>query len=198
MKPFDASTKAAPRPQTPSEPTPDSCASLLLETAPRLLRAVRLAIADGESPVISLPQFRTLFFIQAHPGVSLSETAEFLELTLPSASKLVDQLVRRGMLARLDALDDRRKITLRITPRGDALLKNAQAHVRRHLAGLLSHLGHSELAALHCTLGLLQNYLPAHRFPENPRKADDGNGHQYPSRAARPALKAAPLRDSTS
>jgi DNA-binding MarR family transcriptional regulator len=120
---------------------------------------------DGNIPTLTIPQFRTLHFIQEHPGTSLSGTAEFLELTLPSTSKLVDQLVRRGMLARVDASDDRRRITLRITPTGDALLKNAQSLVCRHLAGLLLHLGDLELGALHTTLGLLKAHLPSHRPP---------------------------------
>ena len=87
------------------------------------MRAVRMAIAALEAPALTIPQFRALHFVQDHTGASLSATAEFLGLTLPSTSKLIDQLVKRQMLARDDASDDRRRMTLRLTPKGDALLQ---------------------------------------------------------------------------
>jgi DNA-binding MarR family transcriptional regulator len=139
----------------------DTCAALLLETAPRVLRAARTAIANADTVELTVPQFRTLHFVQEHPGTSLSATADFLGLTLPSVSKLVDHLVRRGMLARVDALDDRRRMILRITAKGDALLRSALSLIHRHLAGMLQRLGAAELAALHNTLGLLQQSFPS-------------------------------------
>jgi DNA-binding MarR family transcriptional regulator len=171
-----------------SAPSADSCAALLLETAPRVLRAVRMAIGDADAPALTIPQFRTLHFIQEHPDASLSATAEFLELTLPSTSKLVDQLVRRGMLARVDAPDDRRRMTLRITPKGDALSKNAQALVRRHLADLLLHLGDIELEALHTTLGLLQAHLPSHKPSGRTHEPETDTCRPAPSREPGSAL----------
>jgi DNA-binding MarR family transcriptional regulator len=173
-----------------SSVTPETCASLLLDTAPRVMRAVRMAIAALESPALTIPQFRALHFVQDHSGASLSATAEFLGLTLPSTSKLIDQLVRRGMLARGDASEDRRRMNLRITDKGDALLKSAQASVRRHLAGMLNRLGAAELAALHATLGLLQESFPSVRGPAA-HDASGGNG-EVPSakRSSRQSPKA--------
>lgn len=163
MKPFEETSKSAPErgASAGGAATPEACAALLLETTPRVMRAVRMAIADLEAPALTIPQFRALQFIEMHAGASLSLTAEFLGLTLPSTSKLVDQLVRRGMLARDDDRDDRRRMTLRITEKGDALLKSAQQSVRAHLTGLLNQLGRSELASLHNTLMLLQEHFPS-------------------------------------
>ena len=163
----------------PAPVTTEACASLLLDTAPRVMRAVRMAIAALESPALTIPQFRALHFVQDHAGASLSATAEFLGLTLPSTSKLIDQLVRREMLARDDASDDRRRMNLRITEKGDALLKSAQASVRRHLAGMLNRLGATELAALHATLGLLQESFPSVRGTAA-QDAPGGNGKPVP------------------
>jgi DNA-binding MarR family transcriptional regulator len=137
-----------------------------------------MAIAAIEAPALTIPQFRALHFIQEHPGASLSATADFLGLTLPSTSKLVDQLVRRGMLARVDASDDRRRMILRNTAKGDALLKNAQTLVRQHLTGLLNRLGSAELAALHNTLGILQESFPSHRGPAANHEPPGGNGKE--------------------
>ena len=202
MKPFDESIKPARAPgaavAAPPPASADSCAALLLDTAPRVLRAVRMAIAAIEAPALTIPQFRALHFIQDHPGASLSATADFLGLTLPSTSKLVDQLVRRGMLARVDAPDDRRRMTLRITAKGDALLKNAQALVRQHLAVMLNRLGSAELTALHSTLGMLQESFPSHHGPAATAEPAEGNGREPAARAPRgTALKSFSARSAT-
>jgi DNA-binding MarR family transcriptional regulator len=148
---------------------------LLLEAAPRVMRAVRMAIASLDDPALTIPQFRTLHFVHEHADVNLSATAEFVGLTLPSTSKLVDQLVRRGMLARDDASDDRRRMNLRITDEGNALLKSAQESVKRHLAGMLGRFGSQELESLHATLELLRGSFPAQSGAVAAQSAAGGN-----------------------
>lgn len=80
-------------------------------------------------------------------------------MTLPSTSKLVDQLVRRNLVKRGDAKDDRRRMQLRLTEPGDALLKSAQALVRDRLAGMLDRFRPAEVTALQKTLEMLQGGL---------------------------------------
>jgi DNA-binding MarR family transcriptional regulator len=152
------------------------------------MRAVRMAMAALEAPALTIPQFRALHFVQDHVGASLSATAEFVGLTLPSTSKLIDQLVRRGMLVRDDASDDRRRMNLRITTKGDALLQSAQDSVRQHLAGMLNRLGPANLSALHATLGLLQESFPSHRNPAA-QNGSGGNGEEPAARALRSPTK---------
>jgi len=169
VKPFDKTTTTAasrsggstPRDRQHISPAAEACATLLLETVPRIMRALRQAITTLTPQTLTIPQFRTLHFVQTHTGAGLSATAEFLGLTLPSTSKLVDHMVRSGYLARDDNAADRRRMTLRLTPRGDALLKGAQASVRLHLAGTLNRFGQAELGALHKALGLLQESFPS-------------------------------------
>jgi len=140
--------------------TADGCAGLLLETVPLIMRAVR-HIHHERASDLTVPQFRTLLFVQRHEGGSLSEAAEFLGLTLPSTSKLVDHLVKRRFIDRENDLIDRRRMVLRLTSRGNALLKDAHASVQARLADILNGLSPAELATLHDTLGLLQRSFPA-------------------------------------
>lgn len=160
MKPFDATTKipARARQHRASRPSPaaQECAILLLEAVPRVMRAIRHAMGQLDSPALTVPQFRALNFVQTHEGPNLSATAEFLGLTLPSTSKLIDQLVRRGILARDDDAADRRRMTLKLTTRGDALLKSARTAASQHFATCLDHAAPAELAALRNALRLLQ------------------------------------------
>jgi len=153
-----------------------SCATLLLEIMPRVLKAVRAAVKNRAASDLTVPQFRALIFVHQHTGASLSEAAEFLGLSLPSASKLVDGLVKRSILVRQSAPEDRRRMTLRLTRKGDALLLGAQDTVRRHLAGLLGQLDEPTLNTLAEALAVLQDSFPplggevsppeAHRFPK--------------------------------
>src|SRR3954464_6957498 len=86
------------------------CAGLLLETVPLVMGAVRLLIHQIDNPDLTVPQFRAMTFVQRHSAVSLSDAAEFLGMTLPSASKMVDQLVKRRLVDRGNDVQDRRRI----------------------------------------------------------------------------------------
>ena len=120
------------------------------------MRALRMAMGQLDAPALTVPQFRTLNFVSTHDGPNLSATAEFLGLTLPSTSKLVDQLVRRGILARGDDAADRRRMMLRLTSRGEELLKSARAAVSGEFAGMLANSPPEELSALRNALDALQ------------------------------------------
>jgi DNA-binding MarR family transcriptional regulator len=126
------------------------------------LRAIRVGLGGGgrEGAGVTVPQYRTLFYVSEHEGASLSELAEFMGLTLPSASKLVDHLVRRAILLREPDNVDRRRLTLRISRKGDALFNNAQEKVRQHLAGMLDKCDADALKALGRALGILQESFP--------------------------------------
>lgn len=163
----------------------ESCAAMLLETVPRIMRALRMAIGTQEQPALTVPQFRALHYVQIHPGASLSAAAEFLGLTLPSTSKLVDHMVRRLLLARDNDATDRRRMTLRLTAKGDALLKTAHRTLQEHLAGTLERFGSAELRALESALGLLQESFPS---PDHaPENGVGGNGVSDMKFAARVA-----------
>lgn len=136
------------------------CATLLLETMPRVLKAVRAAVGNDPARGLNVPQFRTLMFVDQHAGASLSTAAEFLGLSLPSASKVVDGLVKRGMLMRQSDRKDRRRMTLRLTRKGDALLAGVQETVRGHLAGLLGRMDRGSLGVLAEALMVLQESFP--------------------------------------
>jgi DNA-binding MarR family transcriptional regulator len=70
---------------------------------------------------LSVPQFRTLAFIGRHPGCSLSDAAEFIGMTPPSMSVLINGLVEEGLVLRQTSLLDRRRVTLNLTEAGAAV-----------------------------------------------------------------------------
>jgi DNA-binding MarR family transcriptional regulator len=73
----------------------------------------------------SLPQFRTLFLVEREPCASLSDVADFLASSLPTASRIVSGLVNKGLIQRSGCSEDRRQLSLKITARGQSVLNRA-------------------------------------------------------------------------
>lgn len=98
--------------------SPDDVARHVLEVAPLIMRTLRSEMRQQRASDLSVPQFRTLSFLNRHPGASLSDVADHIGLTLPSMSKLVDGLVDRKLISRHTHAGDRRRVTLSLTSRG--------------------------------------------------------------------------------
>jgi DNA-binding MarR family transcriptional regulator len=118
----------------------DKCAQEVLEVVPLIMQAIRAEMRWHRGFDLSVPQFRALAFLKHYEGASLSDAAEFVGLTLPSMSRLMDGLVTRQLVKREISATDRRRITLVLTEVGQATLQSAyeatQAYLARQLAGL--------------------------------------------------------------
>ncbi len=128
--------------------SPDECARQVLETVPLIMRAIRVEMRSHRTPEISVPQFRTLAFLNNHEGASLSAAAEFIGLTLPSMSKMVDGLVARSLVTRQTHPDDRRRMTLALTTRGRSIYQSAHEATQACLADRLATLPAPERLAI--------------------------------------------------
>ena len=132
------------------------CARELMDTVPRILQSIRVNMRLGHGANISIPQFRTLRFIQRNPDSSLTGLADFLGLTLPSVSKLVDGLVKQELINRQESTSDRRRLTLALTERGEAIVNSARASAQADLEKTLACLSEDELKTIQSALELLQ------------------------------------------
>jgi DNA-binding MarR family transcriptional regulator len=77
------------------------------------------------------PSYGYVFRVLGDGERSLSELAGLLRMTLPGAGKIVDEMEARGYVERHPDASDRRVKQLRLSPRGRAALKAAQAFHRR-------------------------------------------------------------------
>ena len=85
----------------PTGMTPDLCAWEVMETVPLVMRFIRAEMRQQGKPVLSVSQFRTLVFLNLSPGAPLCEVADYVGVTRPTASALVDRLVRDGLVDRV-------------------------------------------------------------------------------------------------
>lgn len=138
-------------------------AALLLEAVPLVMRRIRAEMRAHRAG-LSVPQFRALGYLHRHPGASLSDVAEHIGLTCASTSKLIDGLVQRKLVTRHLAATDRRRLTLALTAKGNALLASARRATQRGLAQTLARLPADERPGLERALEqLLHAFGPASR-----------------------------------
>ena len=114
--------------------SPDACAQEILEVVPAVMRTIRAELRRHRTADLSIPQFRTLAFIDRNVDASLSDVAEHIGLTLPSMSKIVEGLVIRKLVTRQTHPVDRRRMTLALTARGQTALQSSRAATRACLA----------------------------------------------------------------
>ena len=114
--------------------SPDVCAQEVLEVVPVVMRTIRAELRHHRMADLSVPQFRTLAFIDRNVDASLSDVTEHIGLTLPSMSKIVDGLVIRKLVTRQTHPTDRRRMTLALTARGETALQLSRAATRACLA----------------------------------------------------------------
>ena len=114
--------------------SPAACAQEILDVVPIVMRSIRAELRRHRTADLSIPQFRTLAFIDRNADASLSDVAEHIGLTLPSMSKIVEGLVVRKFVTRQTARDDRRRMTLALTARGLTALQASRDATRACLA----------------------------------------------------------------
>ena len=107
---------------------------------------------------LSGAQLEVLECLHQHPGLSLSDLASRSLTDQSTMSIVVGRLVERGLVAREQVEDDRRRMRLSLTPEGEALLSQAPASVSTRLRTGYSQLAEAERTAL---TGLLERWLSA-------------------------------------
>ena len=139
---------------------PDVCATELLEAVPLVMRVIRKYMR-GHRSGLTVPQFRTLCFVDSTTGSSLSDVADFIGLSLPAMSRLVDGLVEKKLMKRKSSDDDRRHLKLSVTAGGQTALREARNLAQAQLALIVVQLSPREQNSLIGTMRLLREVFTA-------------------------------------
>ena len=139
----------------------DVCAREVLDTVPMVMGAIRATMRAHRAADLSVPQFRALGFLNRHPGASLGDIADHIGLTLSAISRLVDDLVERGLVLRETSPTDRRYITLALTPEGRLMLETMRQATQVDLMARLASLSDDEQATIVAAMGALRRVFSA-------------------------------------
>jgi DNA-binding MarR family transcriptional regulator len=100
---------------------------------------------DKDRPdFFSFLQLEVLNYIKENKKPLMKEVAGFLSITPPSATPLINRLVKLGMLERCSDKDDRRAIRLSLTPKGQEMLKKEFKKVTDRMRKTLMMLNNKE------------------------------------------------------
>jgi DNA-binding MarR family transcriptional regulator len=89
---------------------------------------------------VALSQVRMLSLIERLPNCGIGDVADYMGVSSAAVSRAVDRLVRRGLVSRTTAGEDRRAVDLVVTNEGRAILHRFQAAVRDSLGELTGSL----------------------------------------------------------
>jgi len=145
--------------------TQEESARELLEVVPIVMRDIRSEMRSRRSAELTVPQFRTLAFVNRKEGPSLSEVADHMGLTPPSTCRLVDGLIARGMMTRQGHPTDRRRLRLIVTPRGAKILEISRSGTLACLAEKLNGVTAQDRGIIVKAMGVLRSV-----FAESQRK----------------------------
>jgi DNA-binding MarR family transcriptional regulator len=110
---------------------------------------------------MTLPQFRVLSFLSEGEWAA-SKVADWLAVSRPSLTSLVDGLVDQGWVERTACPTDRRSVLHRLTPAGRSRLAEATDQLGGALDGLLDHLDADERARAEDGLALVHAAMRRH------------------------------------
>jgi len=97
---------------------------------------------------LSMAQLKVLFTVSCRGPLTISEVAERLGISLPTASHLVDRVVQLGLVARREDERDRRRTLVELTEHGEALLRQLRQGNEQPWRELLCELSPDDLEAL--------------------------------------------------
>lgn len=151
------------------------CAREVLEVVPAVLRPIRQQMRRHRAAGLSIPQFRSLCFVERYDGASLSMVADHLDLSLPTVSRMISGLVQRGYMQRKSSEDDRRHVSLSLRPRGQAVMREARSATQKFLSQKFEALPQERREALVVAMQALREVFEQempHPVEETPELAE--------------------------
>ena len=97
---------------------------------------------------LTMVQLQALIFIKRNPHTQMSEVANFFQIELPSATSLINTLVKLGLVQRKSDEKDRRLVRISPTQKGLRLLADAMKVRSEKTKQTLSHLSAEDKKSL--------------------------------------------------
>ena len=121
-----------------------SLASIIMVMQRRFMANLMGELARGK---ISFPQFFLLGHLGSHGPTGMSRIAELMGHSTPAATGLVQRLEKLGYVLRSHEQDDRRKVTVTVTPKGSHLVEGVRLEMIANLEKVMERLEPGEQRA---------------------------------------------------
>jgi MarR family transcriptional regulator, transcriptional regulator for hemolysin len=111
----------------------------------RIMTAVARTLQEHD---LSVGQLAVLYLLDERATLRVSDVSAELDLSMPTASRLVDDLVRQSLVGRREDPSDRRARTLSLTTEGRAFVAKSSKARMATMAGALAEIPASTIKAL--------------------------------------------------
>lgn len=122
-----------------------------VSAALRASRAMLGIVARSVAPAldeVSLPHFRVLVLLETGGPARVGVLADQLDIVFSTFSRSLDRLEAGGWVERAQSLEDRREVTVSISPRGRRLVRQVSDRRNRELGAVLAQVSATDRAAL--------------------------------------------------
>lgn len=123
---------------------------------------------------VSMAHMHVMWLLEHHGDLQMTRLAELLDVSMSSATGIVDRMEERGLVERLRVPDDRRVVEVRLTDDGVQALETIEAVKQDRLRDILGHLDSAELAGVAGALAAIRNAVVLEMGP------DYGSSHEHP------------------
>ncbi len=103
---------------------------------------------------VTTSQMLALRFLSLNDGSLMSDVAQGLGISFPAATKTIDRLVRKELASRAEDPHDRRLVRIRLTERGEQLVRDVYSERSRRFSTVLERLTAADREALNRSMEL--------------------------------------------
>ncbi|MCL5784172.1 MAG: MarR family transcriptional regulator [Patescibacteria group bacterium] len=96
-----------------------------------------MAFSNGTKH-LTLYQLHALGFIAKQKEIRMADFAQHFSITMPSATALINKLVEEGLLKRIENKEDRRVVQIKLSQKGEKVVKEIARHRNDKLSRILS------------------------------------------------------------
>jgi len=105
-------------------------------------------VAELTHEEITLPQLQAMRYIWLHKNATVGEVAEGLDISYPSATNMLNRLVRKGLVTRHGNPADRRFVEVQLTEKGERLTRQVEEERAARLKQVLDEMHPEDKQAL--------------------------------------------------
>lgn len=131
------------------------------ELRPALVRLSRELRRETEQLGVTSRQATLLWLVHSRPGLSPTALAHEEGISAPSLSGHLDRLEAAGLVERVRSTDDRRRVAVVLTAKGERLLRRIRARRTTWLTDRLEELDDDELADIARAIPALRRLVEA-------------------------------------
>lgn len=123
---------------------------------------------------VSMTHMHVMWLLQHHGDLHMSHLAEMLDVSMSSATGIVDRMEERGLVERVRVPDDRRVVEVRLAQSGAQALETIEAIKQDRLRQILGHLDAAQLVGVAGALADMRMAVVTEMGP------DCGSSHEHP------------------